>query len=232
MKYRNLELEKKNNAGLTLLEVIIAITISAVVVGMLLSALRLGHRAQGKSLERDEVSQRVRILTDRLGWMLRGAYWFAVWGETAEDMTVYFDGKEDSVGFITTSVDTYSDSFADMSGLKWVRIFRDDEGLKMRETVFYSEDAFEEDFEGEEFLFDPAVKEISFEYLAPGDEEEGIDESWVSVWDGNEEKLLPAAVRVSMALEVNGLKFQVPSLVAAIRAVGPYMNVKKPGLKQ
>lgn len=57
--------------GFTLIEVIIAITISAVVIAILLAAMRLGYRSQEKGIWRDEVSQKMRIINDRVTWLLR-----------------------------------------------------------------------------------------------------------------------------------------------------------------
>lgn len=200
--------------GLTLIEVIIALTVTALVVGILLSALRLGHRSQEKGSQRQELSQRVRILADRVSWLIRGAYPYAISG--AEGKVVYFSGSPGSVGFVTTSVERAQGTLEDRAGLKWVRMFAEEErGLVIEEKVYFGEEVFERGG-GSQYVLDPTVKSVEFQYLDV-DEKEGIEE-WTDEWDPEDREYLPSAVRVSMVLEEDGGEFLMPPVVAAIRA--------------
>jgi prepilin-type N-terminal cleavage/methylation domain-containing protein len=204
-----------NRKGLTLLEVIIAITISALIMGILLSALRLGHRSQNKGTKRQEIAQRMRIITDRVSWLLRGAYPYTVMDEEGEE-TVYFSGGPRSVGLVTTSVDAYSDSIQDRVGLKWITLKSDGEGLKMMESIY-----FEKDATGDEgaatYVFDPTVKTIEFEYMDTADEKD----LWVTGWDGDEKNYLPSAVRVTVVLMHEEEELHMPPFTVAIRTGHP-----------
>lgn len=204
-----------NNKGLTLLEVTIAITITAVIIVILLSAMRLGYRSQNKGTERQEMAQRMRIVCDRVSWLLRGAYPYKVLDEEGEE-TLYFSGGPQSVGLVTTSVDTYSESIQDRPGLKWITLSGDGEGLKIMESIYFDMDAQQEG-EAETYLLEPAVKSIGFEYLDTADEKD----VWITEWNGEEKVYLPSAIRVSVVLEHEDKRMSMPPFTAAIRTGYP-----------
>ena len=205
-----------DDKGLTLLEVVIARTISALIMGILLSALRLGHRSQEKGTERQEISQRMRIIADRVSWLLRGAYPYKVMDAEGEEETLYFSGGSRSVGLVTTSVDVYSDSIKDRTGLKWITLKSDGEGLKMTENIYFEKD-FPVDDAAETYVFDSTVRTIEFEYLDTAEEKD----EWVTDWDGEEKDYLPSAVRVAVVLEHDGEELRMPPFTVAIRTGHP-----------
>ncbi|MDP2167054.1 MAG: prepilin-type N-terminal cleavage/methylation domain-containing protein [Thermodesulfovibrionales bacterium] len=199
-------------SGFTLVEIVIAITLSAVIFAILLSAMRLAERSEEKGTEREEVSQRMRIVTDRLTWLIRGAYPYAV--KIGEDTAVYFSGTDSALGFVTTSVDKYSGMPEDEAGLKWVELTAGAEGLKIREGIYFLEKNIEAG-SGREYIFDPDVKGISFEYLEIADTGEG---NWVLSWEPKKKDRLPSAVRVNVALDYKGKRFELPGFIVRIRA--------------
>lgn len=208
-----------NNRGLTLLEIVLGIAITSVVFVLLLSALRLGQRSQEKGESRQELAQRMRVLSDRLAWLLRGAYPYVV--RTSDETQLFFSGSGSAVGFVTTSVDSYSDGPEDIAGLKWVGIDVDEEGLKISESVYFLE---EEDRKESTALLDPSVREIRFEYF--GSDEEGEDEAWFNEWPGKERERLPSAVRITLVLEHEGREAALPPVTAAIRT-GTFIGGEK-----
>lgn len=201
--------------GLTLIEVVIAITISALIMGILLSALRLGYRSQEKGAKRQEIAQRMRIIADRVSWLLRGAYPYTVMDAEGEK-TLYFSGGPRSVGLVTTSVDVYSDSIKDRAGLKWITLLSDGEGLKVTENIYFVKDSPVDDA-AETYLLDPTVRTIEFEYLDTAEEKD----AWVAGWDGQEKDYLPSAVRVAVVLEHDGEELRMPPFTVAIRTGHP-----------
>lgn len=207
-------MNEKRNSGFTLIELIIAIALSAVILIILLSAIRIGHRSEEKGREREEISQRMRIIGDRLTWLVHGAYPFTAEKEDGEPR-VYFDGGSSSLGFVTTSVDPYSEGFEDSIGFKWIMIFADSDGLKMTEKIYFLEDVFE-DYAENEYLFDPTVRTIEFEYLDV-DPKDGTS-NWVSEWDPDEKDYIPSAVRMHVSIEIEGKTIALPELTATIRA--------------
>jgi len=206
-------LNLKNRRGFTLVELLIAITLSIVIFIILLAAMRLGYKSQATGTERSEQAQKVRILCDRFAWLLRGTYPFYI--KKIDQQKLFFEGKSDQAGFVTSSVDAYGSGPEDQGGLKWVSIFTDREGLKIREKVYFLEDVFD-DSGGKIYLLDPDVNKIAFEYLdIPEGETQG---SWVSEWDPEDKETLPAAVKVQMTMERGGKKIELPELIVRITA--------------
>lgn len=197
-----------NNRGFTLLELLIAITLSILILVVLGAAMRLGYRSQEKGAERGEVTQKIRILEDRIAWLIRGAYPFFL--NKPDEKKIFFDGKSDSVGFVTSSIDSHGTGPEDLAGLKWVSIFTDKEGLKIREHIFFLEDVFDDD-EGKVYLLDPEVKKIEFEFFDIKEGEKQGD--WVSEWDPSDKETIPFAVKVRITLERNSLKIELPEMI-------------------
>jgi hypothetical protein len=203
----------KNNRGFTLLELVIGITLSIVIFVILFAAMRLGYKSQTKGSEKSEQAQKVRILGDRVAWLIRGAYPFYL--NRVDKEKLFFDGKADRAGFVTSSTDPYGTGPEDSAGLKWVSIFTDNDGLKVREKVFFLEDVFD-DSKGKVYLLDPDVRKIAFEYYETAEgEKQG---SWVSEWDTEDKEAIPSAVKVRMTLERNGAEVELPEMIVRISA--------------
>lgn len=216
MKRRSSPELLRSPGGFTLAELMIAISLTAVILVILLGAIRIGHRSVESGQAREEVSQRMRIISDRLTWLIRGAYPYTV--EKDDELRVYFDGDSMSLGFVTTSTDPYSDGLEDSIGFKWIKIFADSDGLKMVEKIYFLEDVFD-DFGGNEYLFDPTVRTLQFEYL-DSDPEEGT-EDWVSEWEPDGKDYIPSAVRMLVTIELDGKVYELPEITATIRTIQP-----------
>ncbi|MDH4233467.1 MAG: prepilin-type N-terminal cleavage/methylation domain-containing protein [Nitrospirota bacterium] len=205
------------NKGFTLIELVISITLSVVIIVILLAAMRLAYKSQAKGSERVDITQRTRILGDRLTWLIRGAYPFFV--NKADEQKLFFEGESDRIGFVTTSVDSYGKGPEDSAGLKWVTVFADRDGLKIREKVFFLEDVFDDEG-GKVYLLDPGVKKLEFEYYdVPEDEKQGEQTGdWVSEWDPDEKKYIPAAVKFRITFEHEDKTVEMPEIIARINA--------------
>jgi len=203
----------KNNRGFTLLELLIAITLSILILVVLGAAMRLGYKSQAKGTERSEVTQKVRILEDRIAWLIRGAY--PLYLNKTDEKKIFFDGKSDRVGFVTSSIDSHGTGPEDLAGLKWVSIFTDSDGLKIREKVFFLEDVFD-DSKGKVYLLDPEVRKIQFEFFEIKEDEKQGD--WISEWDPGDKETIPSAVKVTMTLERNGQKIVIPEMIVRLSA--------------
>ncbi|MEW6214315.1 MAG: type II secretion system protein GspJ [Nitrospirota bacterium] len=201
---------RQDVTGFTLLELLISITLSVVVLAILFAGMRLGYKSQEKGIEREEISQRMRILGDRITWLLRGAYPYTV--TKPEGKIIYFMGESNRIGFVTTSVESNTERPEDRAGLKWVSISVDSNGLKLREAVYLLEDVFE-DTVGKTYILDPSVKDIEFEYLDSSDEE------WKPEWEPKEKDYLPSAVKVKILFKYNDREIRMPELVVKIGAI-------------
>ncbi|MHB8880355.1 MAG: PulJ/GspJ family protein [Thermodesulfovibrionales bacterium] len=201
----------RNDRGLTIVELILALSFSIVVVVILFSALRLAYKSQEKGISKTEALQKVRIISDRITWLIRGAYPYSRLISGKERL--YFQGKSDSLGFVTSSVDNDAAGPLEKAGLKWVRLYHDREGLKTNENIFFSEDALEEKG-GKTYTLDPSVRKISFAYYdLPEDKKTG---EWVTDWDPEEKMYMPSAVRITILYEEKGQETAMPELVVSI----------------
>lgn len=210
-------MKRSSPRGFTLLEILFGLAITAMVLVILLAALRMGQRSQEKGLERAERSQRMRVVSDRLLWLLEGAYPYWYTDPEDEKKYVLFRGSSSSVEFVTTSTDDYSTGPADTAGLKFVRIFADGEGLKAAEMVFFmgAEGSPEDE---DTFVFGPRVDSVEFEYMDI-DPETG-ETLWSDSWDNEEKAYMPSAVRARMKLVHGGETVTVPPVVARLRTGG------------
>ncbi len=200
-----------NRRGFTLMELLIALAISAVMLVVLASSMMMGYRSDEKAGERQEETQTLRVLSERLTHLIRGAYPFRK--RTDDGMVTFFEGKEDSLAFVTSSTSDYSGSLPDRAGLKGVRIFLKGEKLMMKEYIFFSEDLLSgEDEEG--VVLADGVEELKFTFLDPTEDNGG---DWVEEWSPEEESL-PAAVKAEIRLAVNGRKVYFPPLIIKIES--------------
>ncbi len=205
----------QQNRGFTLIELVIALSLSVVIVVILLAAMRLAYKSQAKGAEKVEMAQKIRLLEDRITWLLRGAYPYFVKKTDTDEEKIFFKGESDRIGFVTSSVDSYGKGPEDMAGLKWISIFADREGLKMREKVFFLKDVFEDEG-GKVYLLDPEVKTLELEYYdIPEDEKQG---DWVSSWEPEEKKYLPEAVKFTITLEQERKIIVLPEIIVRINA--------------
>jgi prepilin-type N-terminal cleavage/methylation domain-containing protein len=205
----------RKNEGFTLIELVIALTLSLVIVVILLAAMRLTYKSQAKGTEKIDTTQKIRMLGDRITWLIRGTYPYFMQKTDTQEQKLYFAGEDDKIGFVTASVDSYGKGPEDLAGLKWVSVFMDSEGLKIREKVFFRGDIFD-DSGGKVYLLDPEVKKLEFEYYdMPEDATQG---DWVSEWDPDEKEYIPAAVKFKITLEHEGKSIVIPEIIVRINA--------------
>ncbi|TAN38139.1 MAG: hypothetical protein EPN25_14385 [Nitrospirae bacterium] len=200
-----------NDRGLTIVELILAMSFSIVVVVILFGALRLAYKSQEKGISKTDAQQKVRIISDRITWLIRGVYPYSRILSGKERL--YFQGKSDSLGFVTTSLDKDAAGPIEKAGLKWVRLYHDREGLKANENIFFSEDTFEEKG-GKTYTLDQSVRKVSFAYYdLPEDKKTG---EWVTEWDPEDKTYLPSAVRVTILYDDKGQETAMPEMVVSI----------------
>src|SRR3954471_13104236 len=85
--------------GFTLLEVTIAITLLAAIVGILYGAFYLSERAVAKAEARADQSQSLRTFEEVLGGYIRSAYPYRV---SARDPSIFFTGSDRAVEFVSS----------------------------------------------------------------------------------------------------------------------------------
>jgi general secretion pathway protein J len=202
--------KQKNNRGFTLLELLIALSITALLILIIASAMMMGYKSEEKATERTELSQMERILAERLRWLLKGVYPYTRTTHTGPKL--YFVGNPDSISFVTTSTLRKSDSLIEQSGMKWVRVYLDSDELKTSENFFFLEDVEERSSVSEQILF-KGIREIEFEYLDTTESEKG---NWYDSWSPEEKDYLPSAIKVKIKIEYKEDEVELPPIIVKV----------------
>jgi prepilin-type N-terminal cleavage/methylation domain-containing protein len=177
------------SAGFTLIEVVLALTIFALMAAVLYGAYSLGHSAVAKSQLNSTRNQKQRSIADLLGSYVRSAFPYR---ESPQEQTIFFEGDSESLTFVSA----YSQGMGGR-GIAKIQITQD-EDEKGRATIKLDETApvrINTELGGggqtHSVVLHDNVKEFRLAYLDPQAEEE----AWEERWDGKERRMLPRAVR-------------------------------------
>lgn len=179
-----------NANGFTLIEVILALTIFALMSGILYGAFSLSQSAVEKSEANSTRNQKQRAIADLLGSYVRSGFPYR---ESPQDPSVYFDGDSDSVTFVSA----YSQSLGGR-GMAKIQISQDEgsngwSSIKVEETTPVRVSGDAGSGVSHSIVLQDNVKDFRLDYLDP----QSDDEKWEERWDGKEKRILPRAVRIS-----------------------------------
>jgi general secretion pathway protein J len=185
--------------GFTLLELLIALTIVAVMVVIIFGALRIGIRAWEKGEKDVDSRQRQRIVLDLIKHQLASTSVSDAWGRDQQLVSIKGDSK--SIDFVSNIPMTPGNRF----GLVYVKyVVRPEKTGNKEHLTFYEKNVALPDKrigagnpdEGDFSELIPGMKSIVFEYLKdqPGEEAS----KWQESWDPAVDKGLPRAVRVTL----------------------------------
>ena len=201
-------------AGFTLLEVMLAMTVLAMVAAICYGAFHLGIRA----VERGEVAvvtaQRLRVATDVIIRQIKSTVAYAVRNDD-EEVFPYFVGSATSLAFVTTA------GLHGGGGLAQVtyQVIDDPPRLVMAESPFFSPDSLGREPVGKPdasatVLLD-GFRSLKFEYMM----NDGVETEWRGAWDAHEDEMLPAAVRILIeglpGMELDTWGQEIPIMFAA-----------------
>jgi len=177
--------------GFTLIEVVLALAIFALMGAILYGAFSLSQSAVEKSEANSTRNQKQRAIADLLGNYIRSTFPYK---ESAQDPAVFFTGENDGVTFVSA----YSQAMGGR-GMAKIHLSKEEEGdrrvaLKVEETapVRISAEAVAAGL-SHSLMFQADMREVRFTYLDPQAE----DEKWEDRWDGAERRVLPRAVGIS-----------------------------------
>ncbi len=172
----------KSISGFTLVELMVAITVLALVTLIIGNGFRLGMDAWGKGERETSLTQRFRVLSGMLSQQIKSSYPYEI--DVEDEKAVLFQGDEDSILFATAIADK------PYGGFRWVR-YSTEEGVLFMKEGFLPDKEFEEKTKGKEEIVDSDVVEFKLEYYSLDDEE------WKESWDYGEN--LPGAVKVKIS---------------------------------
>jgi|SRR5262245_12144491 len=178
------------SSGFTLIEVVLALTIFALMGTILYGAFSLGHSAVEKSEANSTRNQTKRAVVDLLGNYIRSSFPYRA---SAQDQTIYFAGESDSLSFVSA----YSQAMGGR-GMAVIQITKEEDrngraSFKLSETAPVRINTEGSAGLSHGVVLQTGVRDFRLAYLDPQAE----DENWEDRWDGNERRMLPRAVRIS-----------------------------------
>jgi general secretion pathway protein J len=181
----------RSQVGFTLIEVILALAIFALMGAILHGAFSLGHGAVEKAQSSFDENQRLRSLADLLGGYIRSSY---AYRSSPQDPAIFYSGEESWLVFVS------SISMA-MGGRGMAKIHLTWEATRENEGVLSLEEETPVRLETETvgggyrtgIVLRDRVKDFRLAYL----DSQGEQEVWAERWDGRERRVLPRAVRIS-----------------------------------
>lgn len=183
----------RNSPGFTLIEVVLALSIFALIGAVLYGAFSLSHSAVEKSQASYEANQKLRSFTDLLGSYIRSAHPYR---PSAQDTTVFFDGQEEQLTFVSSISLAMGGRGMSKIRIAWEPAEEGEGAIQLEEEVPVRFNLSEDRDPGglrNDVIIRERVKDFRFAYLDPKSE----DERWEERWDGREKLALPRAVRLS-----------------------------------
>ncbi len=178
---------------MTLLEVLLAFSILAVIVVVLVASLRVGVRAWEVGERRAASQQEVRAIVELLTDALAAAYPYRGQATGGVERVVLFQGEADEVAFVTASPPLTLD--VPVSPFHAV-VLRHAGGSELRlvERLVPAEEPLAG---GTGTVLSRSVTAFKLEYR----DDRGL---WQSRWDGKTAAGLPTAVRVELTIQSRG----------------------------
>ena len=206
-------LGSQTSRGFTLLEVVLALSIFAIMGGILYGAFSLSHRAVEKSQASFERNQKLRSFTDLLGSYIRSAYPYR---QSVQDTTVFFDGQETQLTFVSSLSLAMGGRGMSKVRIGWDVAEEGEGSIQLEEEVPVRFNMSEDrDYVGvrNDVVIQERVKELRFAYLDSKSE----DEKWEERWDGREKLALPRAVRLSYRTrEGTDIRWVFPVMISVL----------------
>ncbi|MDG2305472.1 MAG: type II secretion system protein GspJ [Candidatus Binatia bacterium] len=202
-------------AGFSLLELLIAMSLLVVMMTMTYSVFQTAMTAVPRGEEAADRSARLRMATALLTRQVRSMVDYPA--ETDDEVHSYFIGDEQTFSFVTAAP-----QLGGGEGLGWVTYASDGQQLGMAERLIFSQGAVSEEApeESAEAILLGGLKGVRFQYLRL----DGSDPEWLDAWDGMEEQSPPAAIRVTLDGVGLGDSYWVQEIpvMTVIYALGAY----------
>ena len=194
--------------GMTLLEVLVAMSILAVIVVVLGAGLRVGLRAWEAGESRAAVQQEVRAVVELVTEALASAHDYK--GRLGENpnRVVLFEGEPEEVRFVTTAPPLALNAPAAPFHAVRLGLAKETE-LRVVERLVPAAELFGDGDTGDSIVLSRAVTALRFQYQ----DDKG---AWLDTWDGPTAAAIPAAVRVELSLRQRGRSTSMPPLVVPL----------------
>jgi general secretion pathway protein J len=197
---RNAEILSGLKPGFTLIEVMVAMTVTGIIVLLIFGVFRLGLSAweKGESAQKDQ--QKARMISQLLSRQVKSAFPYRIKTEKAEEDFLVFEGKPRGLKFVSAL--PLKSRYA--QGLVYAVYEFEEGGDAGGRVILYEERALNKNFVDEPprkedgVVLWENVSEIRFEYYRGENPEKTREAAWVEEWNSREEKQLPEAVRITV----------------------------------
>jgi prepilin-type N-terminal cleavage/methylation domain-containing protein len=210
----------RSQRGLTLVELVIALTLLGGLSLALAGTISIGARSAGKGEARTEQARRFRIATDLLVRQIRSAAPLLVIAENEDDEEApipFFEGEQERLLFVTAMPQA-----PENSGYALVEYWLDGEVLMMSELPYFATFAGDAGRDMDHLKFTAPllldVGSVSFEYRRSSFE----TETWTTDWSADDNDALPAVVRIVIEPSVPGGPFwyhEIPVFVGVFNEI-------------
>ncbi len=168
--------------GFTIIEMIVSMTIMSLVAMSIAYGFYIGTDAWKRGERETGETQKLRVLSGLFSQQLKSAYPYQM--DIDDEKVVFFEGKSDSITFVTTLTDS---SFG---GFKWVRYSFENGTLLYKEGLLPDKE-LDGNTEGKEKVVDTDLGSVEFSFYSADEEE------WSESWDFGE--YLPGAVKIRIS---------------------------------
>ncbi len=181
---------RSDSRGFSLIEIVLAVSILAVVVLLATSALRVGMRAWEAGQRRVDLQQESRALVELLSETLTGAFPYQGRIGLSPERIVLFEGDTDEVRFVTSAPPFVLDApNAPFHAVVLSRKKSDE--LLLAERIVPTDEPFGP---GSERVLSRSVARFSLAYRDHAG-------AWQERWDGKEAGGIPTAVRLELVVD-------------------------------
>ena len=197
----------RGSRGFTLLEVLIALAIVGALLVIAFGGMRVALGAWRQGEDRAEVYQHVRGVAVSLARTVGSAHPYSAPRGEAPESVLLFSGSETRLEFVAQSPPA---PFPAPIAFTAVVITFDESverpGLVIRQRALPNRNPFSE---AEVAFHDPTVTSLALEYMdASG--------RFGDAWDGEQDKTMPRAVRITLGTTLNGQTQKLPPLTVPL----------------
>ncbi len=224
--------DRSGGAGFTLMELLISVTILALIFVTVLGAIRVGSRSWESGERRAEENQRTRTLYDTLARDLTMLYPLRLKEENTDVLA--FRGSPDSIEFATLPQGYGAEPFSHMIRIVTYTV-EPDRGLVSSDRYpFIAGGDVAGLQDGRAKSLDERVSEVRFRYLVPdGNPEEKRPPIWRDRWEPSQEKAQTGSPQVFLTRGAGqrGLKGS-DRLPLAVEITMSIRDLKQEGLRE